>query len=71
VKFTVLSAKRIMSPDLARAGRFDMWVTYRDDAGTVDTVTVPAEGFNDQALTLAVRQHEEKKGQLIGKVLET
>jgi len=71
MRFTVLSTKRIMSPDLARAGKFDMWVTYRDEAGTIDTVTLPAETFSDQTLALAVRQHEEKKAQLIGRTLET
>ena len=71
MKFTVLSTRRIKSPDLARAGRDDMWVIYRTETDTVDSVTVPAETFNTDTLTLAVRQHEEKKAQIVGRVLET
>jgi hypothetical protein len=71
VKFTVVRSQRIKSPDLARAGKDDMWVLYRDEAGAIDSVTVPLEGFNEQALVLAVRQHEETKGRLQGRTLET
>jgi hypothetical protein len=70
MKFTVLSSKHVKSPDLARAGRDDIWVIYRTDTDTVDSVTLPAETYTEQTLVLAVRQHEDKKGQLIGKVLE-
>jgi len=48
-----------------------MWVIYRTETDTVDSVTVPAETFNTDTLTLAVRQHEEKKAQIVGRVLET
>jgi hypothetical protein len=71
VKFTVVRSQRIKSPDLARAGKDDLWVIYRDEAGNIDTVTVPAESFSDQALALAVRQHEELKTRLQGRTFET
>ena len=71
MKFTVLRTQRIKSPDLARAGKDDLWVIYTDEAGRIDTVTVPAETFSDQTLTLAVRQHEELKTRLVGRTLET
>jgi hypothetical protein len=71
MKFTVLSTRRIKSPDLARAGKDDQWVIYRTETDQVDSVTVPAETFNADTLTLAVRQHEEKKAQIVGRTLET
>jgi len=71
MKFTVLSTKRVKSPDLARAGKDDIWVIYRTDTDRVDSVTLPAETFSEQTLALAVRQHEEKTAQIVGKVLET
>jgi hypothetical protein len=71
VKFTVLSTRRIKSPDLARAGKDDMWVIYRTETDAVDSVTVPAESFGPNDLVLAVRQHEELKARVVGHTLET
>jgi hypothetical protein len=71
VKFTVISTRRIKSPDLARAGKDDMWVIYRTETDTIDSVNVPVEGFGTDALVQAVRQHEELKARVVGHTLET
>jgi hypothetical protein len=71
MKFTVLSSRRIKSPDLARAGKDDIWVIYRTETDQVDSVTLAAETFGPDTLVLAVRQHEELKARVVGHTLET
>ncbi len=70
MKFTVVRAQTIKSPDLARAGKEDMWVIYSREDGSIDSVTLPTETFSDRTLAAAVRIHEDALGALRGKTLE-
>ena len=53
--FTVIAVRDLASQDRARLGKRDKLVTFRLSDGTIDSLPLPAETFNQAAIVAAVK----------------
>ncbi len=66
---TILDVRKVPVIDPARLGKFDVLVLYETSPTDRNTVFIPEERFNEQALIQTIRDEERKRTELRGKKL--
>ena len=67
---TIIDVKRMPSLQPLRFGKVDIYVQYKDGAGKVYTVTVPAEAATDDAIKAAIKSDVEGRTAWVGKQIQ-
>ncbi|HEV8674028.1 MAG TPA: hypothetical protein VGX21_08280 [Methylomirabilota bacterium] len=65
----VLEVREVPARDVARLGKLDVWVLYQIDAGPVESVHLPAEGFTEDKLRERVKAARAQRASWAGKTL--
>lgn len=66
----IAEAVEIPSPDPARLGKKDTWVTYTVDGTRTYSIIIPAELATEAEIEAAIRKAETERQKLIGKTFE-
>jgi hypothetical protein len=61
-EITIVDHRRILSPDPARAGKWDILIRYEIGPGVQDNVLIPEEQFNEAAVKAAVEKRLQERG---------
>jgi len=74
VRYKIVDLTKIPSADPARAGKFDMLLTYQDPAGRVRVITFPYEEFEakpeeeqEKVIMKYIRIEEEERKRFVGR----
>jgi len=74
--FKIVDISKVPSAEAGRAGKYDLIVTYQDNAGRVRIVTIPYEEFGGKSpeeqeavLRKYIKMQEEERLRFVGKEL--